>query len=242
MKRLIGLVLIVGGVLVLLSNLQIFYVQDLVDYLWPSALILLGLASIVENRRLTIWGLILVGIGGLYLADAFGLLLKYELDAALLIGPAILIAIGLGLLFGRRQHDINIHIPKDPIHINVGNEYKSSESKTYHTGSKQNYTGFLSGINERVVNDAFTTCEVTALLGGAEMDFRDIKFAGNEATLTLNAIFGGVECMLPRDIRVVASGTPMLGGFENRCISDPASTKTLFIRYTAMFGAVEIKN
>ena len=65
MKRLIGLVFILGGALVLLSNLDIFRVTDLIDYLWPSALILLGLASIIENRRLTIWGLILVGIGGL---------------------------------------------------------------------------------------------------------------------------------------------------------------------------------
>ncbi|MGB7595896.1 MAG: DUF5668 domain-containing protein [Erysipelotrichaceae bacterium] len=237
MKRLFGIVLIIGGVLVLLSNLNIFHVTDLIDYLWPSALILLGLMSIVEHRRLTIWGLILVGIGGLYLANAFAFLYGY--DTSVLVGPVILVAIGLGLLFGRRHHEINIHIPKDPIHINVGNDYKSSNANT---SSRQNYTGFLSGINEHVVDDAFTSCEVTALLGGAEMDFRDVKFAGSEATLTLNAIFGGIECYVPKDVRIVASGTPMLGGFENHCVSDPSSPKTLYIRYTAMFGAVEIKN
>jgi predicted membrane protein len=237
MKRFIGLILIIGGVLVLLSNLQLFYVRDLIDYLWPSALILLGLASIVENRRLTIWGMILVGIGGLYLADAFHLLAQYNLDASVMIGPAILIAIGLGLLFGRHPGEINIHLPKDPIHMNTGNEFKYSN-----TSSKKNYTGFLSGIDERVVDDAFTTCEVTAMLGGAEMDFRDIKFAGNEATLTLNAIFGSVECLLPKDVKILASGTPILGAFENRCVSDPTATKILYIHYTAMFGSIEIKN
>lgn len=237
MKRLFGVILIIGGVLVLLSNLNIFLVTDLIDYLWPSALILLGLMSIVEHRRLTIWGLILVGIGGLYLANAFALLYGY--DTSVLVGPVILVAIGLGLLFGRRHHEINIHIPKDPIHINVGNDYRSSSANT---SSRQNYTGFLSGINEHVVDDAFTSCEVTALLGGANMDFRDVKFAGSEATLTLNAIFGGIECFIPKDVRIVTSGTPMLGGFENHAVSDQSSPKTLYIRYTAMFGAVEIKN
>ena len=237
MKRFIGLILVIGGVLILLSNLQLFYVRDLIDYLWPSALILLGLASIVENRHLTIWGMILVGIGGLYLADAFHLLAQYNLDASVMIGPAILIAIGLGLLFGRHQSDIHIRLPKDPIHLNPKNEHKYAN-----TSSKKNYTGFLSGINERVIDDAFTTCEVTAMLGAAEMDFREIKFAGNDATLTLNAISGGVECLLPKDIKILASGTPILGAFMNRCVSDPSATKILYVRYTAMFGSIEIKN
>ncbi|TFG83028.1 MAG: hypothetical protein E4G74_01830 [Erysipelotrichales bacterium] len=240
MKRLFGMVLVVVGILVLLSNLDIFYVSDLIDYLWPSALILLGLASIVEHRRLTIWGMILVGIGALYLANAFALL--YKLDTSALIGPVILVAIGIGLLFGRRSHEINIRIPRDPIHINVGNDFRSSGSSSSNNSSKQNYTGFLSSVEEHVLDEAFVSCEVTALLGGANMDFSDIKIAGNEATLNLNAIFGSVECRLPRDVRIVASGTPMLGGFENRCVSDPNAVKTLFIRYTSMFGSVEIKN
>jgi predicted membrane protein len=240
MKRFFGLFLVAIGVVVILSNLNLLLVKNLVDYLWPTALILLGLISIFNRRRFTIWGLILIAIGGLYLALAFGV---FHVDnASHLILPIVLVAIGLGLLFGRHHGDFSVHLPKDPIHINVGNEYKSSYSGSANTSSRQNYTGFLSGINEHVLDDAFTTCEVTALLGGCEMDFRDVKFAGNEATLVLNAIFGGVECYLPKDIRIVASGTPMLGGFENHCVSDPSSSKTLYIRYTAMFGAVEIKN
>ncbi len=237
MKRFIGLILIVGGILVLLSNMDLFIVEDLISYLWPSALILLGLASIIEHKHLTIWGLILIGIGGLFLADAFGILAQYNLNPRILVGPAILIAVGLGLLFGKHGGSINIHIPQEPVRVQSGSEYKSAN-----TSSKSNYTAFLSGIDERVIDEAFATCEVTALLGGADMDFRDVKFAGNEATLNLNAIFGSIECLLPKDIKIVQSGTPILGGFENRCISDPTSARILYIRYTAMFGSVEIKN
>jgi hypothetical protein len=48
MKRLFGLVLIAGGVLILLANFKVFQIDDftnLINYLWPSALILLGSVS-----------------------------------------------------------------------------------------------------------------------------------------------------------------------------------------------------
>jgi hypothetical protein len=47
---------------------------------------------------------------------------------------------------------------------------------------------------------------------------------------------------LPKDVKLIVSGTPFLGGFDNRCISDAAATRTLFVRYSSMFGNVEIKN
>jgi predicted membrane protein len=237
MKRFIGLVLIAGGILLTLFYLNAFPVQLLIDYLWPSALVLLGMASIIENRRLTIWGLILIGIGALYLLNAAGILSPYELDPQVLIGPVVLVAIGLGLLFGSHHSRVRVHLPKDPININVG-----GNSKNYNTSSQKHYTAFLGGIEERVADDAFTSCEVTAFLGSAEMDFRDVKFINNEATLTLNAIFGSVECLLPKDVKLIVSGTPFLGGFDNHCVSDATATRTLFVRYSSMFGSIEIKN
>jgi predicted membrane protein len=251
MKRWIGLVLIAGGVLFLLANLDIFEVDNLIDYLWPSALILLGLASMADNRRITVWGMLLVATGGLFLAEAFNLL--YGLDPRALIGPVLVIALGFALLFGRSHPRFIDHRTTESIKSTVKesvdgvkkefseNNY-SSDTKARHSGSRKTYTSFLGGLDERINDNAFTECEVTAFLGGADMDFRDIKFAGDDATLTLNSVFGSIECLLPRDIRIIPSGTPVLGSFENRCVSDPNAVKTLYIRYTAMFGVVEIKN
>lgn len=236
MKRLFGLVLIAGGVLILLANFKVFQINDftnLINYLWPSALVLLGLASMIEHRRITVWGTFLLIIGGVYLAHAFGYLMGN--DPQFMILPAIVIALGLALLFGRRVPEIRF--PKEPIHINLGRD-----TNPRNESAKKTYTAFLGGLDERVVDDAFTTCEVTAMLGAADMDFRSIRFAGNEGTLTLNAVFGGIECLLPKDVRVVATGTPMLGGFENRCVDDPTASKTLYVSYSAMFGSIEIRN
>lgn len=231
MKKILGLVLVLGGILLLLSNLNIYYVEDIMNYIWPAALILLGLASMIEDRRIHVFNGLLVTIGSLFLVQAFGIISSGE--AELMIAPVVIITIGVCLLFGRSA-------------VKTTRSYSNYERKEKdhkrHEGSQKSYTSLLNGLDEKVIDDAFVNCEVSAMLGGADIDFREIRILGSEATITLNALFGGVTAILPKNVRIIISGTPFLGGFENRTISDPSAEKTLYIRYTAMFGAVEIKN
>ncbi len=231
MKKILGLLLVLGGALLLLSNLNIYYVEDIMNYIWPSALILLGFASMIEDRRIHVFNGLLVTIGSLFLAHAFGIISSGQ--AELLIAPVVIITIGLCLLFGKSN-------------VSTSHSYRSYERKSKehkrHESSQKSYTALLNGVDEKIVNDAFDNCEVSALLGSADIDFREIRILGNEATITLNALFGGVSAILPKNVRIIISGTPFLGGFENRAVSDASAEKTIYIRFTAMFGTVEIKN
>ncbi len=70
----------------------------------------------------------------------------------------------------------------------------------------------------------------------------------DEATLEINAIFGGVEIRVPEAWQVAFRGTPIFGGIADKTrvgrttdLSDPRR-KVLILTGAVIFGGVEIKN
>src|SRR5258708_23623682 len=89
---------------------------------------------------------------------------------------------------------------------------------------------------------------IPAIFGGIELDLTEANIEGNEATLAISAIFGGVEVRVPRNWQVAFRGAPIFGGIEDKTrtarVDDPASPnpKTLVITGAVIFGGLEIKN
>jgi hypothetical protein len=81
-----------------------------------------------------------------------------------------------------------------------------------------------------------------ALFGGAVLDFRDAIFSAPVTDLHALACFGGLEIIVPPDIRVECEGQGIFGGFEH-VDQDPdvPNPPTLRIRGFALFGGVETK-
>ena len=53
---------------------------------------------------------------------------------------------------------------------------------------------------------------VLAVFGGAELDFREAVLPGKEIVLRATAVFGGLEVIVPPEMRVVDNGIAILGG------------------------------
>ncbi len=102
------------------------------------------------------------------------------------------------------------------------------------------------GGGERVVRSQdFSGGEVTAIMGGFEIDLRAAGMKGDTATVEVFTVFGGVEFKVPPDWNVVANGTPILGMFTDstrRMADGVKPSKTLILRGTAIMGGVEVKN
>lgn len=234
MKRIIALFLIFGGLLAILSNLNILNIQHLFSYLWPSLLILLGLAGLVNSKSSFIFPSILILIGGLYLAKAFDVLTQFHLLA--ILWPAIIILIGVGLLFPRHNRgEVN---RSHTVHIRT----ERPKSTRWNVSNQRTYNALLCGIDEKIDNKAFSRVSVTALLGSADIDLREIELKDNDATIEINAIMGAVDLYLPTGYKLEVEGTPILGAFDNACESDPNATKTLHISYATVMGAIEIRH
>ena len=96
-----GLVLVTLGPLLLLDNLEILYFRETT---WPLLLVSIGFGLFLLNRR-TLAGWIIGGIGIIFFVVNFVIFFfpGFE-DWTFLVGPIILIIIGVLLLY-RSYHD-----------------------------------------------------------------------------------------------------------------------------------------
>jgi hypothetical protein len=102
----------------------------------------------------------------------------------------------------------------------------------------------LGGVTRKGVWHPEPVISVLAVLGGAELDFRDAVLPGNEIVLRATTVLGGLEITVPPEMRVVDSGTAILGGRE--IVGDSAEASSpdapvLRIEGTCVLGGVEVK-
>ncbi len=83
--------------------------------------------------------------------------------------------------------------------------------------------------------------EVVAIMGGVELDFREARFASGVTEVNVITMMGGVEVIVPPDIRVECQGMGLLGEFEGvdqEGMGGPGRS-TLRITGVAIMGGVE---
>ena len=104
-----------------------------------------------------------------------------------------------------------------------------------------NSTAILGGIERQNSSPAFRGAEASAFMGAVKLDFSDAVMEGNEATIDVSAIMGGVDIRIPREWTVVNRVTPIMGGVDDHTHST-GSNKRLIIEGTVLMGGLEIKN
>ncbi len=212
MRTLIGVVIVLVGLQLLLSSMNVANVPDLGDW-WPLILIAIGVISWRSNPRMFVWPLILVGLGVIFQLQELDVVSG---NAWNFIWPLVIILVGVQVLMGR--------------------QWKASA----HQGTDSNAFVAFSGRDERVTGD-FSHGQAQAYFGGVKYDLRDAKI-GNDAVLEVFAAFGGIEILVPRNVQVRTKVTPIFGGSENKTQPDVGVSTILTVTGTAMFGGVEVKN
>lgn len=210
----LGALIIAVGTLLLLDNADVLDFGDVVSRWWPLAIILAGLLSLIANPRHWAIALIITAVGGTLLLNSLDVL-----DISAIVLPAILIFVGLIVIFGR----------------GLG-------SKTV-TGDQVSSFNIFSGSELSSHSKQFQGGSVSTLFGGAEIDLRDAVPAP-DASLDVFTAFGGVEIRVPDGWQVNMHGLPLFGGFENATKKDtlPADAPKLDISATALFGGIEVKH
>lgn len=214
-KKVIGLIVIVTGILLLLSNLDIVVFEDLSGIVFSVGIMIIGIAGLIDRKRFDFILSMFVIFGGLYLASNLGMI-EEELIGQIL-GPVIIIAVGLSLVLSVTKRMVT-------------------------TKPITNYIAVFSGVEDKNESKEYISSEITAIFGGAEVDYRKIKIKDEVGYINVTAIFGGATIYVPEDVKVTVKGLPIFGGAENKTISNPDSKKELIITYTAAFGGVEIRN
>lgn len=90
-------------------------------------------------------------------------------------------------------------------------------------------------------NEIFTGATMNAIFGGACLDLRNATMSGT-IEVVATAVFGGIDIMVPANVRVVVNSVPIFGGVSNKALSPVGDIKAVIhINATCMFGGIDIK-
>ena len=219
-----GTVVMVLGILWTLQNLGFIADAGAILRWWPIVLVLAGLWRLfgVGGMPRRVSGALFTLVGLLLLADRLD---YFDFDLWDL-WPLALIAIGFGLVtrhWWARGDGAAVpgNDPDDQIEA----------------------FAFWSGVDRKPSSAAFRGGDITAVMGGVDIDLRSATPVAGGAVLDLFVWMGGVELFVPKDWRVVNEGTAIMGAFEDgRQAPRQDATKTLRLRGFVLMGGVEIKN
>jgi hypothetical protein len=217
-QLIMGLLVILVGVLFTLDNLGVIEGRDYLQY-WPVGLVAAGGLKLSQSRGGpgTVAALLLIGAGIWLLLESAGVVTVRLRD----LWPLLLVFFGASLVWQglrrRREHD--------------------ADSSSTISGM-----AVLGGIHRGNNSRAFRGGDLTAILGGCEIDLRQAAIDG-EAVLDVFAMWGGIDIRVPEGWSVSGRIVPILGGFEDKTRpSAGATAQRLVVRGFAIMGGIEIKN
>jgi len=214
-----GLLIIAVGILFTLENLGFVEARDYLRY-WPAGLIAIGLLKLWHGRGAAVCGgFVFVFAGSWLLLETLGVLSISLWN----LWPVLLVFAGATMVWrgmtGRRD-----------------------ERPAADTQSTVSAIAVLSGVNRGNTSTTFRGGDLTAILGGCQIDLRQASIEG-EAVIDVFAMWGGIEIRVPENWGVSGRVTPILGGYEDktRPVRD-AVNQQLVVRGLVIMGGVEIKN
>jgi len=228
-----GFAVVAIGVIFLLDNFGV-PVGFLWGY-WPVILIAIGLAKLVDSRDTSArtGGAITLLVGIVFLADKIHL--PFLRDRNLWdLWPVALIAFGFVMLWGALEGKGGSGLAG--IRMGFGAPAAPGSCSMF---------SIFGGSNRKVSGD-FKGAELLAVFGGGGLDLRNATMAGDEAVVSVNAIFGGFEIRAPETWLVEVHVAGIFGGHEDKTHQpDPRlvpNPKRLIIRGSTIFGGLGVKN
>jgi hypothetical protein len=80
--------------------------------------------------------------------------------------------------------------------------------------------------------------KIWAIMGGAELDFRDAVFTSQVTEIEILAVMGGVHIRVPPGVRVETDGVAIMGGFDDNPGVARFDSPVLRVRGLAVMGGV----
>jgi predicted membrane protein len=219
-----GLCIIAFGVALTGDNLGWIDAGRIWRY-WPLAIVAIGLTKIFQSPTTSgrVFGGFITFVGVAMLAEFLNV---FDLWAWWPVGMIVFGFMLITRAFGG---------PRRPVAGAMGTSMSPSTSDV--TLSE---IAFWSGVQRRV-SSTFRQADLTAIMGGIELDLRQATTGGAEAVIDVFVMWGGIEIRVPPDWSVSNQIVPIMGGAEDKSSGTQASQNRLVLRGFAIMGGVEIK-
>ena len=103
----------------------------------------------------------------------------------------------------------------------------------------------MGGVARRSSSQTFQGADLTAVMGGCEIDLRQASIApGTEAIIDVFAFWGGIDIKVPEDWTVVTRAMPLMGGVDDKTRAPQGAARQAAGRSAASWSwaASSIKN
>ncbi len=276
-RTVMGLSIAALGVVLTLDRLGVAHVDHLFRRFWPVPIMIMGGLMLVQatDGRERMRGLVFTVIGTWLFLNMQGLITIRLWE---LFWPAILILIGLSMVMrrgGRPQWRRDIHERMrgarearwagrhhppgggPAMGFDAGRQAEAQGDRaagftsTADSSDRVSMFAVLSGTRRATASAAFAGGDITAIMGGAQLDLRLASIpAGTDAVLDVTAVMGGIEIFVPAHWEVATPIMPLLGAVEDERLppiqtegsaARPAAGR-LVLRGVVLMGGVHIKS
>lgn len=215
-RIIMGLAIVIVGVGFLLGNLDVLNFNELAARWWPLAVILAGILIFVNDTKSYLWAILVAGVGVLWQLQRLDIT---DVNPWQLFWPAVIIIVGLSILMNR-----------------------SATKRRVNKSEREDATAILGGSDQRNTSDDFKGSKITAVMGGVKLDLHKAVIK-KEATVEIFTFWGGVELIVPRNVKVKNQTSAILGGVEDKSeLEGDKNAPVLYVIGDVIMGGVEIKN
>jgi cell wall-active antibiotic response 4TMS protein YvqF len=235
----LGLLIVVLGLLLTADNLGWVHAQDFIWKYWPMILVVVGLTKLLQ------------GSGGGRLVGGFVMLIGLGLEAERVFDvdidawwPMLLVALGLIIVSratrGPRQLRTEPDTTGDIAQMGQPN-VSSTQTASFSNEANVSEFAMWAGKQRRLSSVAFRRADLTAIMGGIELDLRQASTATGEAIVDVFAMWGGIEIFVPPDWAVSNQVSLLMAGAEDKSSGTQDARNRLIVRGFILMGGLEIK-
>jgi predicted membrane protein len=215
-QTLVGMLIVVAGLLMLGDNLGLMQTGRVLAF-WPVGVLAVGAmmftrAADVAGRT---WAGFVMFVGGWW---TLSVLMDWPVRLSTIF-PIGLVMIGIVVI----QRAVGLR----PVEPGTADQSISD-------------LAFWAGIERKVTSALFRRADITAVMGGIQLDFRQAAING-EAVVDLFVFMGGVEIKVPPDWIVSNQAIAIMGGAQDKSTGSADSKHRLVLRGFIMMGGVEVK-
>lgn len=229
-RMIVGLAIALFGVVLVLDRLNLVDADQALRW-WPAVIVAVGALIYTQSRRVGggVNGIIVMIIGGWLLLNSVGVL---RVGFWEMFWPLILVGIGSMLVLQSMRR-------------------RTREVSGGDRDNTMNAFAVLSGIKRTSAAERFRGGEITAFMGGAQLDLRQaIIPPGEEAALEIFIVMGGCEIFVPQTWTVETPLVPVMGGVDDKRLPPLPGADNLggrpaprlVLRGLILMGGIEIKS
>ena len=190
---------------------------------WTLFIIVPAFISFIKDRDKTVPLIFL--LVGVVLLLANQELIDFSIVKKL-IAPAILLIIGLSIIF------------KETISGKISKKIKELNKKD---ANLKDISAVFSGQEIKLGENEFKGLNLNAIFGGVDVSLENCNIDG-DYIINTSSIFGGIDIKMPKGVNVEIKSTSIFGGTDSKIINvSGENVKTIYINAFNLFGGLDVK-